>query len=473
MNRYMTPERRVDLVVLAVTTMMTGCVTTWQPDSRAIPIAAAPDMYQELRPANDGNMRTGAWWRSFQDPQLDTLIATALDENFELRGLAARIEQARQLLKQANAGIFPRVDGRATYGYDWTTLADSRAETWDESSSLGLLLGWEIDVWQRLRSRRNARDLERRAAVGDLLGAKVFLSAAVADVYFGLVEQHRQLELIRDQIGANRTLLDLTRLRFSQGQSSIVDVLQQQEQLEATLVRVPVVEARLGQLTHALDTLLGGPGPTVTVTARNVSLPALPAVGFPGDLLVNRPDLRAARNRIAALDYGIAEAIAERLPRLTIGGNLSVDGDPGADRLVENGFIAVDIPLFDAGRREAEVGIRRAAVKAATADFSALFLAAVRDVETALVGERKQAEHIRLLENRIATARRLLTETRNRYSQGLTDYLPVLTALTTVQELERDMVESHRQLLTMRVMLHRALGGPLDVHTHTESTIAE
>jgi outer membrane protein TolC len=181
----------------------------------------------------------------------------------------------------------------------------------------------------------------------------------------------------------------------------------------------------------------------------------------PSDLLRNRPDLIAEQLRLASIDAQIAEAVADRLPRFTIGVSGSAAGSPTIDSLVANAFAGIAGPVFDAGVRKAEVDRRRSLYEEAINAYSQTYLRAVRDVETALVQERKQGERIRLLERQLEIAQNLLKETRNRYSQGLTDYLPVLAAVTTEQDLQRDLITNRRQWLSFRIALHRSLGGPV------------
>jgi outer membrane protein TolC len=255
----------------------------------------------------------------------------------------------------------------------------------------------------------------------------------------------------------------LTSLRFGQGQSSIVDVLQQREQLEATLARVPQTEARIGQLAYSLDILLGqSPGKGNIVTSHRQERPSpLPSVGIPAQLLTRRPDLRAAQKRVLAFDYDVGVAVADQLPTLTLGGGIDWTGDPSFGDAVTTLFAGLAGPLFDAGERRSEVDFRKARLKDALVGYSDRYLSALFEVEAALLEERKSAEQLVLLEQQLVTAQRLLTEARNRFSQGLTDYLPVVTSLAIVQNLERSVVSSRRTVLSARVGLHRALGGPM------------
>ena len=446
----------------ALAALLMGCMvhrTAENPE----PLVPAGAEYEEVSAAPKAEAVPVEWWRGFEDERLDELIAMALEGNLELRQFAARIEQAEALVRQSGARLFPMLDAVGDYEARWVRPEGGRT-TREQAASVGGLLDWELDVWGRLRSARRAQIYEAVAVKYDLLAARVFLSAAVAETYFEIVEQRRQLRLLGEQIEANETLLDLTRLRFGQGQSSIVDVLQQQEQLAATLSLLPLIEARVEQLEYALDVLLGvAPGGRARLASTEwPALPPLPLYGVPSDLLDQRPDLLASESLVRALDYRVGQAIAARLPQFAIGGSLSAVGDPGYSALVSAAFASVAGPVFDAGLRKAEVELQKARLREAVAEWSENYLTAVRDVETALMQERKQAEQVERIEEQLEIARRLLRETRNRYAQGLTDYLPVLNAVVTEQNLERELVQNQRALLSFRVALHRALGGQMN-----------
>jgi len=396
------------------------------------------------------------WWDSFRDSQLERYTEEALSQNLELRALGSRIDQANAFLRQANSDLFPRVAFDGEYQNLWR---DQRTD----STSLGLLLDWEIDVWGRLRSRSGSARKTRDATIEDWLGGRLLLSSVVAEVYFDVLEQYQQLQLVNDQIELNETLLELTEFRFGQGQAGSVDVLQQQQQLEATQARKPLIEGQLAQVKLSLNVLLGEqPGNELKMKPRNLAYPpSLPEVGVSSDLLVNRPDLRAFQAQIVALDYDVGEAVADRFPRFSISAAGAATGPTGLDTLVADASANLLGPVFEAGFRKAEVSRRRARLEEELSSYSHAFLQAVQEVESALVLEQKQRESLAIQEKQLQTANKLLREARNRYSQGLTDYLPVLDALTTVQDLERTVISSRRLLISYRVALHRALGGPM------------
>ncbi|MFC1652263.1 efflux transporter outer membrane subunit [Planctomycetota bacterium] len=444
---------------------LSGCpIHRVDEEAQLLEVEVAPQFSESVTGAALPSEWNYSWWETFKDEDLNDLIESGLAANFGLQQYVARIEQATALARQAGARLYPSLDLVAGYESEWDgETASNESRDRQDSSDLGFLLRWEMDVWGRLSSLRRAEHLTAQATIEDWLGARLLLSTAIAQTYFEIQEQRRQLEVIRAQIKTNETLLQVTSLRFGQGQSSIVDVLQQQSQLEATRARVPQTEARIGQLEYSLDVLLGqSPGTGNHMMSNRLGHPSpMSAAGIPALLLTRRPDLRAAQKRVLAFDYEVGAAVADQLPTLVLGGSLGWQGDPSFSDTITGVFAGLAAPLFDAGQRRSEVNYRQARLEEALASYSDRYLSALFEVETALLEERKSEEHLVLVEQQLVTAQRLLTGAGHRFSQGLTDYLPVFTSLAIVQNLERDVVSSRRSVLSARVRLHRALGGPM------------
>jgi len=401
------------------------------------------------------------WWASFKDAKLDELIDEALNRNFDvMRGLA-RLDQADALTRQARASRLPQVDFEASMLRDW---ADG--ETRNRLDRIGGALAWEVDVFNRLGSAEMARQSERAARAEDLETIRLSLSAEVTAAYFDAVGQRTQLLLLKQQIEVDRELLELTELRFEAGLTASVDVLQQSSVLAETQSLVPPTEALLRVAENRLDVLMGqAPDAVDRVddSDRFASIEDLPFMGVPSDLLLNRPDLRALRNELIAADAEIGQAIADRLPRITLDG--SVFYGSGSDFTGPAGTLLGSIiqPLLDWGARKAEVERSRALYVERLAVFSQAYLQAIEDVENALYKERKQREFLDRLERRRRFLERTVEETRDRYTNGLTDFLPVLDALKELQRIERTIVTQQRELLAFHIQLQRALGGQLKV----------
>lgn len=452
-------------LVLTALDFLSGCAVHRVDEDASLLQVEIPGQYAEAPiespPTSDW---AKPWWETFEDKDLDGLVEAGFSGNFGLRQYMARIEQATAAARKSGAELYPTLGFAAGYDAEWdgNTPGPNTGDR-EDSTDLGVLLLWEVDLWQRLSSLRRAETLEAEATIEDWMGARLLLSSAIAETYFQIKEQRSQLEVIGEQIEINVRLLKLITLRFGQGQSSIVDVLQQQEQLEATQTRVPQTESSIGQLEYTLDLLLGRTtGAEEFITSSELERPPeLPALGIPAHLITARPDLRSAQNRVLALDYDVGAAVADQFPTLVVGGSIDWRGDPNFSDEIYSVFAGLAGPLFDAGKRRNEVRLREARLEEALAGYSELYLAALLEVESALLQERKNEESLVLVEKQLDTAQRLLREAQTRFSQGLTDYLPVFTSLAIVQSLEREVVRSRRDVLSSRVGLHRGLGGPM------------
>jgi len=403
------------------------------------------------------------WWRSFQDPELDRLVDSALADNLSIREAWARLKQARALAVQAGADRYPDLAGVAD-GVIGRQKHMGRSSREFQDTSLGLVSRYEIDLWGRVEAQYRAATLRADASLLDLQTAAISVAAEVAGRWVEIISQRAQRRLLAAQLRINETLLELVQLRFNMAMVSALDVFQQKQVVENVKAQIPLTEEREELLRHQLAVLLGKPPRTVLAVDRSAlpELPPLPPTGLPADLLANRPDVRAAGVRLKAADWQIAEARANRLPRLSLTGRARY-GEGDLDVLFDNWLLTLAgnlaAPILDGGRRAAEVDRTRAAADENLARYRDTVLTAVREVEDALTSEARQREHIAWLEKVIATARSALEEAGVRYRNGLNDYLPVLTQLLTVQGLERDLIQRKTALLAARIRLYRALGG--------------
>lgn len=403
------------------------------------------------------NGRQKPWWEVLNDPILNTLITKALADNFTLQQVYARIEQAQAAERQAGSLLYPSLTGELSGTSKWNAKGK-----YTDNLTIEMGLSWEVDLWDQLSSSAKAAAYESQAVGDELAAVALLLSTQVADTYFQLIEQRLQLTLLARQIEVGQTFLELIKLRFAYGTASVVDVYQQRQQLAAIRTQLPIVRARLSALNNRLHVFLGlvPAEEELQSTSELPQLPSLPQLGIPADLLINRPDLKRLHKRLIAADYRVAVAVADRLPGIRLGGNTGFQGsDFSSDSLFLSLFGEAIAPLVDWGRRKAEVDKRKAVVKEEIARYSQAYLVAMEEVENALWREKEQVELIKALDDQLGISRANLSETRNRYVQGLSDYLPVLTALQSMQNLERDILLRQRQLISIRILLYRALGG--------------
>ena len=422
---------------------------------------------------------TSPWWESVGSPELSRLINTALSESFTLKEAWARLHQARSLAIQAGAARYP--DLAATGSVEYTRR---RAETLsggsegDGNYALGLVSNYEVDLWGRIRSQREAALINVNATEADLQTAGITVAAEVADRWVRIVSQQLQKQLLEKQLENNLIFLDLIELRFRKAMVSALDVYQQKQVVANVRAKIPLVEAETQLLLHELAVLLGRP-PRADLGLTQTEMPVigrLPEIGLPVDLLVNRPDVRAAGMRLKAAEWQVAAARANRLPalRFTAGAQY---GRSDLDLLFDTWLLSLaanlTAPIFDGGRRAAEVDQTLALADENLWVYRQTVLTGIKEVEDALESETRQREHISGLESVMAAARRGLEEAIQRYRRGLSDYLPVLTQLIAVQDLERDLIRQQETLIRYRIGLHRALGGGWIGHTDSPEASME
>ncbi len=391
------------------------------------------------------------WWQVFNDPLLDAHIEQALANNFTLQEGFARLKQARSIQNQAGSQFYPTLDGRVRAESEWEA-----ENTRTDSNRIELDLSWEVDLWGRLSSVAQATSFETFAAEDELQGLALLLSVEVADTYFQLVVQYLHQQLLQRQIEANTTSLNVIRLRFANGLVSLVDVYQQKQLLAAVKAELPLSEARNIILQNRLHVLLGQPPESTPLAFRQTfpEIPALPMLGIPADLLQNRPDLRQLQRELVAADYRVAEAVADRLPALKIGGSAAfISGD-----FITALFADALATIVDWGGKKSEVEKKKAMVEEKTARYSQRYLVAIEEVENSLWQERKHEQLLTALTEQLLISKATLRESRSRYVQGMTDYIPVLTALVSFQKLEMNILQRKQERISYRLLLYRALG---------------
>jgi len=436
---------------------MNGCAlyepNQREPEKRLLPAAfsIAPNQWDPAR----------RWWEAFDDPQLNTLIEEALGHNFSLQQSWARLQQAQALAVRSGATLYPDLTLGA--GASSQRSQKTTAETVDRYS-LGLTSSYEVDLWGRIRSGRQAALFSAMASREDLNTAAITLSANVATRWIGIISQRMQKRLVKQQLEANLILQELVELRFRKSLASALDVFQQRQLVEQARAQLPLVEQAERQQLNELALLLGRtPFSLPQIQAQSIEIPDdLPSTGLPVQLLTDRPDIRGAMQRLQAADWNVAAARADRLPHI----NLSVGAAYQTDELsllFDNWLIDLaanmTAPLLDGRRRAAEVQRLQAVVTENLAAYRQTILTAIREVEDALVSEVKLREHLKGLEAQLDAAQKALNEARGRYRSGLSDYLPVVTQLLTVQNLERTQIQRRADVLTARVDLYRSLGG--------------
>ena len=425
---------------------------------------ALPDSYGGETPATAAQApKPERWWTAFGHPDLDRLIERALAGNFDLHAAWARLWQSEALADQAGAPRWPQLEaslgGRVSRGRFFPG-APTRTDTFASGS---LAASYEVDIWDKLGSTARAAALERDAAADAVQALAMTLTARVAETWFDLVRTRAQRALLEEQLATSTAFLDLLKARFSQGMATAVEVSQQEQLAIGTRSELVLTHSREAVLTHQLAVLVGEvPGRVQPgAGAQLPELPPLPATGVPSELLQRRPDLRAAQRRVEAADNRIAAAIADRYPSLRLTAQVSSEPGTPNDWLLDPIWslaAGLTAPIFDGGRRAAEVERRRAMMAELVANYGQTVLTAMVEVQDALVQEQRQRERIVEITNQLQVADTTLDLVRARYGQGAADFLSVLTALTSQQQVQLNLLQARRELLSHRIQLCRALG---------------
>ncbi len=481
-ERNMQRTTAIALACLAFAAIATNACRVQPLHDLERPALRVPDAYRAELAAGgsapnadnpDGVPLVDRWWETFEDPELTRVVEEALAANLDLRAAWRRLDQAVAVTTIQGSQAVPQVDLQAGASrsrisdrdaIDPLTGTEGRRTDRESRYFVGGLLRWEIDIWRRIADARTAAELRARATRDDAEATALLLTGIVADTWFRIREQRALLDLLERQIEVGETLLGLTELRFSLGDGTALDVLQQRQQLAATIANVPTIRAELATAENRLAVLLG-----ITPDALSIEpaeglpeLPPMPRVTPPVDLFTSRPDLRAAMNRLEAADHDVASAFADRLPRLALDLSYEFSSNSSGELFQRQaGSILGSLlaPIVDGGRRRAEVDRRRAVLQELFEIFGAQYLDAVREVEDALARERYQVELLAELDRQLEFATNTLNESRSRYVNGLTDYLTVIIAVQSLQELERRILNEERRLLAIRAELHQAIGG--------------
>lgn len=440
-----------------------GCALH-RPQPANLPVDVPPE-YAESSAEGEPLGALEHWWKRFDDADLDALMAEAFSANLDLRQARARLEQAEALVRTARAAQRPVFDLSGDGGRRRQQAGAAGAVTSD-SFSLSVPASFEIDLWRRLASRTEAARLEQGAFRAEFDALFLSLSAQVADLYYLAIEQRQQLALTDRNIAAFSDTLERVERRYREGLVPPLDVYQSRQNLASARSRRPQFANGLAAAEHALAVLLGRyPGRGVVHADRTLPavFPDFPA-GVPSGLLARRPDVEGSLLRLRASDARIAAAIADRFPALRLtgsyGGQSTELGDLlGAGNIFWNLLLNIAQPLYDGGRRAAEVERTRALFRENLAGYHQAVLSAFREVEDALAAGRTTEERIARLgesEEASAAALRLALD---RYLQGLSEYLPVLTAQGLHFDAQSQLLAARRQFIADRITLARALGG--------------
>lgn len=479
----MLPRTRPPLPLMASAALIAGLSATSPAAAKSPPQAQPLDLPDRYTSAEGPAQRQPerAWWSSFHDPELDRVVTEGLGQNFDVKSAQSRIEEADAVVFQQLGPLLPTItwdtQGQMapsdTLGFQFGGLPTGMgmgepAElyyTW----STALNARVDIDLAGKNVEARRAAKHDAAAAEAELDQQRVLLAGQIVNAYYDVVAAKQQLDAVQRQVGIAEQLLEVTELRFENGQVNAVDVLQQKQQVASSRTLEAPAEATVKAYEQRLAVLLAeNPGTDYRTPDELPKVGPAPALGDPEDLMTNRPELRAAQERLSASRSRKKSANRQFAPTLSITGALGYQGfyfdtgaannDPHNHQRYWNAGALISVPLFSGGRNIGGVQQARAAENSAMFNLNQSTLRAVQEVEEALVTEEGQRKAVAAWETNYQAAAKAYQESRNRYVQGVGDYLSVLTAFDNVRAAELNLINARRQLISARVRLYTALG---------------
>jgi multidrug efflux system outer membrane protein len=452
------------LPAFAVSLLLAACAVG--PDYRP-PETALPEFRNADPAILDKRPFEAAWWQQFGDSTLDGLIERSLAGDLDLKIAAARVDEARALLRAARRERWPGASVQAAHSESNAQqpgFTDERVDV--ESYDAGIAALWELDLFGRVRRGSEAAGADAAAAEADLRDAQVLVAAEVASSYLDLRGSQKRLSVARANLEFQRETLNLTRVRLDLGRGSELDVASAAARLAATDASIPPLVAAEAAAAHRLAVLLGlQPGALDAELAPREVPPHLTtlAVDSPESLLRRRPDIRAAERELAAATARIGVAKADLFPRLTLSGFIGfIAGDAG--ELGESASRAWTLsPVLSWGGLEPGVRARIVAAEARTegalARYDRTVLRALEETETAFVGYAQNRLRLASVVTESAASQRAAELARVQYREGALDFLRLLDAERTALQAEDDVAAAETDLNTSVVVIYKALGG--------------
>lgn len=434
---------------------------------------AHPDMALAAVPAQWSNAAAGpdkatatdiaGWWTRFQDAQLTALVDQALQANTSVKAAQAALRQARALADVQQAGLGPSVSAAGSAQRSKSGGNDAR-----NLFKAGFDAGWEPDIFGGNRASANASTADAQASAASLANTRVSLAAEVAAGYINLRGLQSRLAIARANLETQSETVQIARWRNQAGLASSLDVAQAVSTMEQTRAQIPALQTSVTQTLNALAVLSGrAPGRLGASLAAAAPMPAPPpdlALAFPADTLRQRPDVRAAELRVQAAVARIAVAEAARLPGFRLSGSLGLSALTlgsltHSASLVQSLLASVSATVFDGGAGRAQVRAQQAAMEQTLANFEGVALAALQEVEDALVAIQGDAERLQRLQAAADAASQAELLARQRYTSGLVDFATVLTTQRTRLSTQDSVASAQASLGTDHVRLYKALGG--------------
>ncbi len=464
--------------LLALAAWGAGAGCTVGPDYHAPTAQTAPAQWAE--PVGSGTAAgpasLAAWWKNFNDAELDSLITRALHENLDLRIAEARVRQSRAQLGSAKSSLGPSFDTKDSFARErqsanqpiFASLLPPSVPLEDNVYQAGFDASWELDVFGGGRRSIEAAHASLDAALFNQADMQVTLVSEIAQNYLAARMMQSRLGIARRNIAAEAKEVTLARERYQHGLTNSLDAEQASTVLAQTEASVPVLETQLQMSIHRLGVLLGQ-SPEALLGELGVEAPPLQAppnvpVGLPSDLLLRRPDIREAERKLAAATAQIGVATADLFPKFSLTGDIGFESvSPSTWFDAPSRFWSVgptaQWQLFDSGRVRANIRLQSAKQEEALASYEKTVSTGFEDVENALVSYAKEQVRNQALRRVVTSSGNSLRIAQEQYTRGLSSFINVLDAERSTYQAQDTLAQSDQDVIKDVIALYKALGG--------------
>jgi len=451
-----------------LTVLLPGCMVgpDYQPPTVDEKVQIQAKEYPELRYEQTNLSR---WWNVFNDPILASLINQAQQNNQDIMIALARVKEARASLSATSAGLYPSVDADGTV--DWGKQSENvnpLATTEQTQYSLSADAGWEIDLFGRIRRSIEAATADYQATREDHNDILITIVAETATTYLQVRTLQAQQATAHKNIESQKSMLELTEIRYKYGLATYLDVAQATQVLAGTEADLPVIRNNLAQSITSLGVLLGEPSDRLRKELQAVQPIPLPpaevAIGIPAERLRQRPDIRKAERQLAAQTARIGVATADLYPSFSLTGTLGFTSLKTSNFFDSNSGVygigpSFNWNIFDMGKIRQQIAVEDARTEQALHSYELTMLEAIKEVEDRLLGYHEQRIRMDALKHSVQASRETLNMSTKLYKDGLTSFQDVLDAQRSLLLAESDLDEARGNTSIQLVGLYKALAG--------------
>ena len=450
--------------------LLAGC---WKvgPDYQK-PVVDTPKQWR-FTEQNARDFSNTQWWGQLGDPVLNKLVDQAIKGSYDLQIAVADVDRFMGYYGSTRSHLFPQVSGGAEYlrrqnsakSFNFSIPGIDVGGPDFDYARMGPQMNWELDIWGQLRRANEAAFAEMLASEAFQRGVMLTLVSDVATAYVQLRTYDRDLEITQEIVETLKEALHIARLRFQEGYTSELEVTQAESELERRSAQIPIFEKNIVETENAISILLGrNPGKIQRgLTLDELNVPAAPS-GLPSDLLLRRPDIALAEQRLIAANARIGVARGNYFPKISLTGDIGQLSTqmgtlmtPGANFWSIGANLAM--PIFTAGRIEGQVQAAEAEQRSTLANYHRSILSGFREFENAMIGTIKTKESRDSQALRVKSVETYFRLSKIRYDEGYTDYLTYLDSVRQLFDAQIDLVQAQSNNFISAIGLYRAMGG--------------